>query len=112
MKDLSAIDHRTREDLITWLGEDVVDLFIDTIFKESRYHGNPPPLKVVYTPLHGSGRVPVEKILGKAGFKDLLIVKEQEMPDGDFPTVSSPNPENEDALSLGIRLERKQGRIS
>ena len=56
VKDLSAIDHRTREDLITWLGEDVVDLFIDTIFKESRYHGNPPPLKVVYTPLHGSGR--------------------------------------------------------
>ena len=109
VKDLSAIDHRTREDLITWLGEDVVDLFIDTIFKESRYHGNPPPLKVVYTPLHGSGRVPVEKILGKAGFKDLLIVKEQEMPDGDFPTVSSPNPENEDALSLGIRLGKEEG---
>lgn len=109
VKDLSAIDHRTREELITWLGEDVVDLFIDTIFKESRYHGNPPPLKVVYTPLHGSGRVPVEKILGKAGFRDLLIVKEQEMPDGDFPTVSSPNPENEDALSLGIRLGKETG---
>ena len=50
-----------------------------------------------------------EKILGKAGFRDLLIVKEQEMPDGDFPTVSSPNPENEDALSLGIRLGMEEG---
>lgn len=112
VKDLSAIDHRTREDLITWLGEDVVDLFIDTIFKESRYHGNPPPLKVVYTPLHGSGRVPVEKILGKAGFMDLLIVKEQEMPDGDFPTVSSPNPEMKTPCPWASGLERKQGRIS
>lgn len=109
VKDLSAIDHRTREDLITWLGEDVVDLFIDTIFKESRYHGNPPPLKVVYTPLHGSGNVPVRKILEKAGFHDVHVVKEQERADSDFPTVVSPNPENEDALSLGMKLGREIG---
>lgn len=109
VKDLSAIDHRTREELITWLGEDVVDLFIDTIFKESRYHGNPPPLKVVYTPLHGSGNVPVRKILEKAGFHDVHVVKEQERADGDFPTVVSPNPENEDALSLGMKLGREIG---
>lgn len=109
VKDLARIPDEADEKLITWLGEDVVDLFIDTIFKESRYHGNPPALKVVYTPLHGSGNVPVRKILAKAGFKDLHIVKEQEMPDGNFPTVSSPNPENADALSLGIRLGEKMG---
>lgn len=109
VKDLARIPDEADEKLITWLGEDVVDLFIDTIFKESRYHGNPPALKVVYTPLHGSGNVPVRKILAKAGFKDLHIVKEQEMPDGNFPTVSSPNPENADALSLGIRLGKEMG---
>lgn len=109
VKDLASIDDKADEKLMTWLDQDVVDLFIDTIFQKSRYQGNPPPLKVVYTPLHGSGNVPVRKILEKAGFHDVHVVKEQERADGDFPTVVSPNPENEDALSLGMKLGKEIG---
>ena len=109
VKDLASIDDKADEKLMTWLDQDVVNLFIDTIFQKSRYQGNPPPLKVVYTPLHGSGNVPVRKILEKAGFRDVHVVKEQERADGDFPTVVSPNPENEDALSLGMKLGKEIG---
>lgn len=106
--DLSAIDDHGREELLTYLDQDVVDLFINEIFKQSYYKGNPPPLSVVYTPLHGSGYKPVCKILEKAGFGHLSVVDEQSLPDGDFPTVVSPNPENESALALGIELAEKE----
>ncbi len=107
--DLSAIDAKGNADLLTWLDQDLVDLFIDTIYKESYFKGNPPPLSIVYTPIHGSGAVPVQKALAKAGFTDVHVVKEQEQPDGHFPTVSAPNPENEDALSMGIALAKEAG---
>ncbi len=107
--DLSAIDDKGNENLLTWLDQDLVDLFIDTIYRESYFKGNPPPLSIVYTPIHGSGAVPVQKALAKAGFTDVHVVKAQEQPDGHFPTVSAPNPENEDALSLGISLAKEVG---
>lgn len=66
--------------------------------------GNVTPLRIVYTPLHGAGNKPVRKILAKAGFIDVHVVKEQELPDGNFSTVKSPNPEEHSALSLGIEL--------
>ena len=107
--DLSAIDDKGNETLLTWLDQDLVDLFIDTIYKQSYFKGNPPPLSIVYTPIHGSGAVPVQKALAKAGFTDVHVVKAREQPDGHFPTVSAPNPENEDALSLGISLAKEVG---
>ena len=107
--DLSAIDDKGNGNLLTWLDQDLVDLFIDTIYKQSYFKGNPPPLSIVYTPIHGSGAVPVQKALAKAGFTDVHVVKAQEQPDGHFPTVSAPNPENEDALSLGISLAKEVG---
>ncbi len=107
--DLSAIDDKGNENLLTWLDQDLVDLFIETIFKQSYFQGNPPPLSVVYTPIHGSGARPVQKALKKAGFTDVKVVAAQEKPDGNFPTVSAPNPENEDALSLGIALAKETG---
>ena len=109
---LDGIEDRGNEKLLTWLDQNQVQLFLDRIFKESYFKGNPPPLSIVYTPLHGSGNKPVREILEKAGFHSVTVVKEQEEPDGDFPTVASPNPENEDALSLGIRLgEEKKADI-
>ena len=107
--DLAHIEDYGDEALLTWLDQDVVDEFIDTIFRQSVFQGNPPPLSVVYTPIHGSGCRPVQKALKKAGFAEVQVVKEQEAPNGDFPTVSSPNPENEDALSMGIALAKKTG---
>ena len=59
--------------------------------------------KIVYTPLHGTGNVPVRRVLSELGY-DVTVVSEQEKPNGDFPTVNSPNPENAEALSLGIKL--------
>lgn len=61
-------------------------------------------LKVVYSPLHGTGNVPVRRILAELGFQNVYVVKEQELPDGDFPTVSYPNPEAEEAFVLGLKL--------
>lgn len=106
--DLSSIDDHERNELLTYLDQDMVDLFINEIFKQSYYKGNPPPLSVVYTPLHGSGYKPVCKILEKAGFRNLSVVEEQRLPDGNFPTVDSPNPENESALALGIELAEQE----
>lgn len=107
--DLNSIARCGHEELLTWLGQDVVSLYIDTIFKESVYQGHPPQISIVYTPLHGSGRVPVQQILAKAGFQDVHIVKSQEEPDGRFPTVRSPNPEDRAALALGIEMAESVG---
>ena len=64
-------------------------------------------MSIVYTPLHGSGNKPVRRILDAVGFKNIHIVAEQELPDGAFPTVSLPNPENPEALSMAIELAKK-----
>ena len=61
-------------------------------------------LKIVYTPLHGTGNIPVRRVLGEIGFKHVYVVPEQELPDGEFPTVSYPNPEAEEAFTLGLKL--------
>ncbi len=67
-------------------------------------------LSIVYTPLHGSGNVPVRRILKELGIEKLAVVKEQEMPDGDFSTLScAPNPENPEAFTLAIRLADEVG---
>ncbi len=64
--------------------------------------------KMIYTPLHGSGNIPVRRILDMAGFKNVLLVDEQLKPNGDFPTVKSPNPEERDAFNLAIELAKKE----
>ncbi|BDF32051.1 phosphomannomutase [Lachnospiraceae bacterium] len=64
-------------------------------------------LKIVYSPLHGTGNIPARRILKELGFKNVYIVKEQELPDGEFPTVSYPNPEAEEAFTLGLKLARE-----
>ena len=64
-------------------------------------------LKIVYTPLHGTGNIPVRRVLKELGFKNVYVVPEQELPDGDFPTVSYPNPEAAEAFELGLALGKK-----
>ena len=64
-------------------------------------------LKVVYTPLHGTGNIPARRILKELGFESVYVVKEQELPDGDFPTVSYPNPEAAEAFELGLKLAKE-----
>ncbi|MBS5080965.1 MAG: phospho-sugar mutase [Clostridiales bacterium] len=64
-------------------------------------------MTIVYTPLHGTGNIPVQRILKELGFRKVYIVKEQEKPDGDFPTVVSPNPEDPKAFTLALELANK-----
>ena len=64
-------------------------------------------IKIVYTPLHGTGNIPVQRILKEIGFENVYVVKEQELPDGNFPTVSYPNPEDPKAFILALDLAKK-----
>ena len=72
-----------------------------------REHGS--ELKIVYTPLHGSGNLPVRRVLKEMGVTNLLVVREQEAPDGNFPTVKVPNPENADTFTLAIEIANREG---
>lgn len=64
-------------------------------------------LKIVYTPLHGTGNLPVRRVLKELGFEQVYVVKEQELPDGNFPTVSYPNPEDKNAFALALKLAKE-----
>lgn len=64
-------------------------------------------IKIVYTPLHGTGNIPVRKVLEQLGFSQVYIVKEQEQPDGEFPTVAYPNPEDLNAFAMALELAKK-----
>lgn len=64
-------------------------------------------LKIVYTPLHGTGNLPVRRVLKELGFRQVYVVAEQELPDGNFPTVSYPNPEDKNAFALALKLAKE-----
>ncbi len=102
--DYKTIDFAGNHDLV--LMADVTDNFIDAVRKQARYHDVDAKanLKIIYTPLHGTGNVPVTKTLLLEGFTQLNHVNSQTISDGDFPTVKSPNPEDKKALEMGIAL--------
>lgn len=66
-------------------------------------------ITIVYTPLHGTGNIPARRVMKEIGFTHVYVVPEQELPDGNFPTVSYPNPEAEEAFELGLKLAREKG---
>lgn len=107
--DIPGIEAAGNSSLVQELGEDVVDAFVEAVYRESVCKGDVGPLRIVYTPLHGAGMKPVRKVLARAGFADVHLVHEQEMPDGDFSTVKSPNPEEKSALTLGLQLASEIG---
>ncbi|SFF24449.1 phosphoglucomutase [Paenibacillus catalpae] len=98
--------------LLVWLGADADEQYTDTVVaqslnKELLQSGLGEKFKVVFTPLHGSGNLPVREVLRKAGFSNVHIVAEQEAPDGYFSTVKSPNPEEREAFTLAIKLAQE-----
>lgn len=102
--DLKAIAHMPLDEaaekgLYQPIGPDVLDDFLAEVKKQSLYE-EPSDIKIVYTPLHGTGNIPVRKILEGM---NISVVKEQELPDGNFSTVRSPNPEEKDALTLALK---------
>lgn len=103
--DYSAIPFTEDSDLITYIGEKELSAFLAEVKKQSLYEEKS-DLKIVYTPLHGTGNIPVRRMLRGM---DVTIVKEQELPDGNFSTVRSPNPEEKDALTLAIEKAKEIG---
>lgn len=93
------------DDRITEIGDEILADYYKAVGSQSLYT-EPSDLKIVYTPLHGTGNVPVRHMLG--GF-DVHVVKEQELPDGNFSTVRSPNPEEKDALNIAIEYAKEIG---
>ena len=99
--------------LLTYIGKDVDDAYIAAIKKLAvnpeltREMGE--KLKIVYTPLHGSGNIPVRRIFDEIGMKHVYVVKEQELPDGNFPTVPVPNPEDPRAFALALKMQQELG---
>lgn len=93
------------DDRITEIGDEILADYYKAVGSQSLYT-EPSDLKIVYTPLHGTGNVPCRHMLG--GF-DVHVVKEQELPDGNFSTVRSPNPEEKDALNIAIEYAKEIG---
>lgn len=106
-------DKAVAEGAIVMIGDEVEEAYLDCVQEQCinpelvREKGD--TLKFVYTPFHGTGNKPVRKILKRIGFDNVIVVKEQEMPDGRFPTVKSPNPENKEGFKLAIGYAKECG---
>lgn len=103
-------DESVKNGMISYIGQDVIDAYMAEVRKQSL---NPElcasaGLKVVYTPLNGTGNKPVRRILKEIGIKDVVVVPEQENPDGNFTTCPYPNPEIREALEVGLKLCQKE----
>ena len=97
--------------LYTVIGQDIDDAYIEEL-KSQVIHwdaikAEQKNLKIVYSPLHGTGNIPARRVLKELGFENVYVVKEQELPDGEFPTVSYPNPEAKEAFELGLKLAKE-----
>ncbi|MEF2968047.1 phospho-sugar mutase [Paenibacillus sp. M1] len=113
VKRLSREEAETKG-LLVWLGEAEDEAFVETVAetsvnRELMASGAAKDLVIVYTPLHGTGNLPVRRALEKIGFTQVHIVKEQELPDGNFSTVKSPNPEEREAFAMAIELGKQVG---
>lgn len=103
-------DECVKSGLISYIGDDIIDAYMQEVRKQSLHPEicESAGLKVVYTPLNGTGNKPVRRILKEIGIKDVVVVPEQENPDGTFSTCPYPNPEIREALELGLRLCEKE----
>ncbi len=93
------------------IGEAIDDAYMEELKKQvihqDAINAMAKELKIVYSPLHGTGNVPARRVLKELGFENVYVVKEQELPDGNFPTVSYPNPEAKEAFELGLKLAKE-----
>ncbi len=99
--------------LIKKIGREIDDAYINSlktlVVNQQIIDEAADSMKIVYTPLHGSGNKPVRRILKEIGFNNVLVVPEQEKPDSEFTTIKSPNPEEKDAYKLAIELAKREG---
>ncbi len=111
-RDVRLVDFEdaVKDGMIEYIGDEVFEKFIQNVKAQAIHPGvcSGAGLKVVYTPLNGTGNIPVRTILKEIGVEDIIIVKEQELPDGNFTTCPFPNPEIKEALALGLEVCRKE----
>ena len=112
LEDVHTADEKEAREkgLINTIGAEVDEAFYKAVASVAI---NPEVIKkanlsFVYTPFHGAGNIPVREVLRRAGVQNIEVVKEQEMPDGNFPTVKSPNPENPEGFALAIKLAKEK----
>lgn len=103
----SDFDEGLKSGIIEYIGEDVINAFLDRV-ESSRVSKNMDlsNLKIIYTPLNGTGNKPVRRILDRIGIKNIEVVKEQENPDGNFPTVPYPNPEIKQVFEIALEMAK------
>lgn len=104
-------EEAVRQGLYVQIGADVDDPYIaelkSRVIHQDTIDQFQKDIKIVYSPLHGTGNIPARRILKELGFENVYVVPEQELPDGNFPTVSYPNPEAAEAFSLGLKLAKE-----
>lgn len=102
-------DKAVSEGKISFIEQWVYEEFYEKVLSASVYDCNGTDFKVIYTPLNGTGNIPVREILKRKGIENVTVVKEQELPDGNFPTCPFPNPEIKQVFELAIKLGEEQG---
>ncbi|MDD6483238.1 MAG: phospho-sugar mutase [Clostridiales bacterium] len=106
-----TLDAAAENDLLTVLGPDLDNKFIETVMTQQQNPEVIPEVaddfKVIYTPFHGTGSRPIKAVLRRIGVKNLMVVKEQDTEDGNFPTVKSPNPEDKEGFEIAIDMAKK-----
>ena len=106
-----SLEDAKKADLYETIGQDIDDTYMEELKKQVIHQDAidavKSELKIVYSPLHGTGNIPARRILKELGFENVYVVKEQELPDGNFPTVSYPNPEAAEAFELGLKLAKE-----
>ena len=110
VKDIKSVKHMNlnmalSNGYLTYIGDEVLNSYISEVEKMAVYK-EASDLKIVYTPLHGTGNIPVRKVLSGMSF-DVSVVKEQAVADGNFTTVRSPNPEEKDALNMALEQAKR-----
>lgn len=115
--DLSSVKTMSREEaeasgLYVTIGSEIDDKYIAQVkaqvVNQAAIDRMQDQISIVYTPLHGTGNIPARRVMRELGFEHVYVVPEQELPDGNFPTVSYPNPEAEEAFELGLKLAKEK----
>ena len=109
---LISLDVAKKSGLLEMVGAKLDEEFLETIQKQQlnpeAIHEVADSFKLIYTPFHGTGSRPIKEILKRIGFKNVLVVKEQDTEDGNFPTVKSPNPEDKEGFAIAIDMAKKE----
>lgn len=108
---LIDIKKAEKDGILDIIGEEVDKVYIDKVkdltIRKDMVKESAKDLKIIYTPIHGSGNIPVRRVLKELGYENLTVVKEQEKPDGNFPTAPYPNPEQPSVFNIALELAKK-----